>query len=82
MEAKNDDIYDLIARSFSDKLTEEETLLLNTWKTAEKSNLIAYQDYAEIWKHSNRLALPSQIDLPGSLEITRHKAGIRNREIK
>jgi len=82
MDPQHDDIYDLIARSFSSELTEEETLLLNTWKAAEKSNLSAYQDFAEIWKHSNRLALPSQIDLSGSLEITRQKAGIRNREVK
>jgi ferric-dicitrate binding protein FerR (iron transport regulator) len=82
MDSQHDEIYDLIARSFSSELTEEETLLLNTWKAAEKSNLSAYQDFAEIWKHSNRLALPSQIDLSGSLEITRQKAGIRNREVK
>jgi ferric-dicitrate binding protein FerR (iron transport regulator) len=82
VDPQHDEIYDLIARSFSSELTEEETLLLNTWKAAEKSNLSAYQDFAEIWKHSNRLALPSQIDLSGSLKITRHKAGIKNREIK
>lgn len=82
MEPQHDEIFDLIARSFSGELTEEEILLLNTWKAAEKSNLSAYQDFAEIWKHSNRLALPSQIDLPASLQITRQKAGIKNREIK
>lgn len=82
MNLEQDEIYDLIAKSFSGELTEEETLLLNTWKAAEKSNLSVYQDFAEIWKHSNRLALPSQINLPKSLEITRQKAGIKSSEIK
>jgi len=82
MEPQRDEIYDLIAKSFTGELTEEESVHLNSWKVAEKSNLAAYNDFAEIWKHSNRMALPSQIDLPGSLEITRHKAGIKTREIK
>ncbi len=82
MDPEHDEIYDLIAKSFTGELTEEETVHLNRWKAAEKSNLAAYNDYMEIWKHSNRLALPSQIDLPGSLEITRQKAGIRIVKIK
>ena len=82
MDPQQDEIYDLIAKSFTGELTEEESVHLNSWKAAEESNLAAYNDYMEIWKHSNRLALPSQIDLSGSLEITRHKAGIKNREIK
>jgi len=82
MNLEQDEIYDLIAKSFAGELTEDELVHLNSWKAAEKSNLAAYNDYKEIWNHSNRLALPSQIDLSGSLKITRHKAGIKNREIK
>jgi transmembrane sensor len=82
MNSQDKEIYDLIAKSFYGELTPEEALLLNIWKESEKSNLLAYQDFAEIWKNSNRLALPSQIDLPGSLKITRQRAGIKNYEIK
>jgi transmembrane sensor len=82
MDPQHDELFDLIARSFYGELTAEETMLLNVWKEAKKSNFTAYQDYAEIWRHSNQMALPSPIDLPGSLEITRYKAGIKNREIK
>jgi len=82
MNLEQDEIYDLIAKSFTGELTEEESVHLNSWKATEKSNLAAYNDFIEIWKHSNRLALPSQIDLSGSLKITRNKAGIKNREIK
>lgn len=82
MDPQHNEIYDLIAKSFSGELSEEETLLLNVWKESEKSNLTTYRDLAKIWKHSSRLAFPSQIDLPGSLEITRRKAVIKNREVK
>lgn len=82
MNPENDEIYNLIAKSFTSELTEEESVHLNSWKTAAKTNLAAYNDFVEIWKHSNRLALPSQIDLPKSLKTTRQKAGINKMEIK
>jgi len=82
MNLEQDEIYDLIAKSFAGELTEDELVHLNSWKAAEKSNLAAYNDFIEIWSHSNRLVLPSQIDLPKSLETTRQKAGINKTEIK
>ena len=82
MDPEHDEIYDLIARSFTGELTEEESVHLNSWKAAEKSNLTAYNDFMEIWRHSNRLALPSQIDLSKSLATTRQKAGINKAEIR
>jgi ferric-dicitrate binding protein FerR (iron transport regulator) len=82
MNPENDEIYNLIARSFAGELTEDESVHLNRWKAAAKSNLAAYYDFVEIWKHSNRLALPSNIDLPQLLKTTRQKAGIRNTKVK
>jgi len=82
MNPEHDEIYDLIARSFTGELTEEESVHLNSWKAAEESNLATYNDFVGIWKHSNRLALPSQIDLSKSLATTREKAGIDKRQIK
>ena len=82
MNPEHDEIYDLIAKSFAGELTEDESVHLNSWKAAEKWNLAAYNDFMEIWKHSNRLVLPSQINLPKSLETTRQKAGIKNTKIK
>jgi len=49
---------------------------------ADKSNLLEYNDFKEIWKHSNHLAMPSSIDLPTSLGTTRNKAGIDKKNIK
>jgi ferric-dicitrate binding protein FerR (iron transport regulator) len=82
MNLEHDEIYDLIARSFTDELTEEESVHLNSWKAAEKSNLTAYNDFMGIWKYSNRLVLPSQIDLSKSLATTRQKAGINKAKIR
>ncbi len=82
MNIENDNIYDLIAKSFSGELTEEESVNLNNWKSEEKLNLLEYNDFQKIWKHSNRLAMPSQINLPKSLGATRKKAGIDRRQVK
>ena len=79
MNPEHDEIYDLIAKSFAGELTEDESVHLNSWKAAEKWNLAAYNDFMEIWKHSNRLVLPSQINLPKSLETTRQKQELRIR---
>jgi ferric-dicitrate binding protein FerR (iron transport regulator) len=81
MNIENDQIYDLIAKSFLGELTEEENVSLLTWKSSDESNTLEYNDFKEIWKHSNRLAMPSQIDLPKSLSTTRKKAGINVKNI-
>lgn len=77
----NTRIYDLIAKSFSGQLTEEEQIILNKWKTADRSNLAEYEDYAEIWNHSNQLVLSARIDLSESLDRTRKMAGIDGKQI-
>ena len=82
MNLTQDEIYDLIAKSFSVELTEEEMSQLNTWKNSDKFNQAEYNDFQEIWEHSNRLAMPSAVDLPGSLRTTRNKAGIDRGQIK
>jgi len=76
MNLTNDEIYSLIAKSFSGELTGEELAQLNAWKSSDRSNLSEYNDFLDIWNHSNRLAMPSPFDLPGSLNTTRKIAGI------
>ena len=82
MNIETNEIYELIAKSLFGKLTEEESVNLNNWISADKLNLLEYNDYKEIWKQSNRLSMPSQIDLPKSLVTTRKKAGIDKKNIK
>lgn len=82
MNIENDEIYDLIAKSFSGELSDEESVNLNNWKLEDKLNLLEYNDFKEIWNHSNRLSMPSHIDLPKSLGTTRKKAGIERKQIK
>jgi len=82
MEPENDQIYDLIAKSFSGELSDEELVYLNNWKAADNSNLLEYNDFKEIWKSSNRLAMPSPLDLTKLLVSTRNKAGIDRRLIR
>ncbi|HEY3388360.1 MAG TPA: FecR family protein, partial [Prolixibacteraceae bacterium] len=81
MNIENDNIYDLIAKSLSTELTDEESVHLNDWIIADRSNFLEYNDFKEIWKHSNRMAMPSSIDLPKLLGATRNKAGIDKKNI-
>lgn len=73
------DIYELIAKSFTSGLTEQEGLHLNQWIGETKSNHIEYQDLQEIWQISGRMAMPTTINLSKSLENTRRIAGINRR---
>ncbi|MEI6143872.1 MAG: FecR domain-containing protein, partial [Mariniphaga sp.] len=82
MNIENDEIYNLIAKSFTSELTVEESVILNNWKSADRSNLAEFNEYQLIWERSNRLAMPSQINLPKSLTTVRQKAGIDNRQTK
>lgn len=82
MSADYDEIYDLIAKSITSELTEDESVVLNNWKAEGHSNLTTYNELLEIWQHSNRLMLPSGIDLPDSLKTTRRKAGIKDGKIR
>ena len=82
MNIENDEIYDLIAKSFSGELTDEELVYLNSWKSADKANFAEYSDYQEIWRNSNRMAMPSRTDLPKSRGTTRKKAGIDKFQIQ
>ncbi len=80
MKKEHAGIYELITKSFSGELTEEETLLFYRWKTVEASNLREYNDIKIIWTRSERLAMPSPIDLQKSLKLTRKKAGIDSKQ--
>ena len=82
MNTEKDEIYNLIVKSFSGELSEAELAQLNSWKIADRSNMTEYNDYQEIWSHSNRLAMTSKIDLPKSLDTTRKKAGLDKTQIR
>ena len=82
MNIENDEILDLIARSFTGELTVEESEVLNNWKSSDRSNLAEFNDYQLIWQHSNQLAMPTPMDMPKYLTTARKKAGIDIRQIK
>jgi len=82
VKSEKDDIYNLIAKSFSGELTGEELARLNSWKTAERSNMAEYNDYLDIWCRSSRLGMTSKIDFPKSLDTTRQMAGIGRMPIR
>jgi transmembrane sensor len=76
MNPSHEIIYDLIARSFTSELNEDEALVLDQWKAENSRNLLEYQDLSEIWDVSGRMSLPPSSELENHLQTTRKKAGI------
>jgi transmembrane sensor len=76
MNTQDNEIYSLIAKSFTSKLSDDEQRQLAEWKALSRENLKEFNDFCEIWKISGKMAMPETIDLPESLKQTRQEAGI------
>jgi transmembrane sensor len=77
----NTDIYDIIIRSFSGNINEQEKYELESWKSASKDNLLEYLDYEYIWGEVGRLSKMPKINLADVLKSTFRKAGIGKRNL-
>jgi transmembrane sensor len=78
MEIGNNNILDLIARSFTGKLSEEETNYLKLWKEESKENNDEYSDYKDLWERSKILSHKLSVNTQEALAETRRKAGINS----
>ncbi|MFZ5429536.1 MAG: FecR family protein [Bacteroidota bacterium] len=70
------DIYDIITRSFTGKLTSNEEAFLLAWKKESQANLVEYLDYEFIWKESGRFSGFQKRDIGAALRSTGKKAGL------
>ncbi len=74
-------IAELIAKSFTSKLDENENSILENWKAESKSNLDEYNDYKDLWEKAKSLCFPSPINTRQALDEVRKKAGIDSKSI-
>jgi ferric-dicitrate binding protein FerR (iron transport regulator) len=74
------DIYELIARSFTGKLTPEEEAALSGWKKESQDNLMEYLDYEFIWRESGRFSGFKHNEFAGALSATGKKAGLYKKQ--
>lgn len=71
-----ENIYGIIAKSFSEKLDEQETAELENWKLSSSENLKEYNDFVSIWTQSASLKMPNAINEPSALNTIRNNSGI------
>jgi len=82
MTIERNNILELIAKSFTSKLSEEEIIQIDSWKSECKENLDEYNDYKDLWEKSKTLYFKSSINSEEALAKTRRNAGINNLQIK
>ena len=73
----SDEIYELIAKSLTDKLSDDELKSLEEWKLSREINLQEYNDIVTLWTQSGSLRLPESIDLIRARNVIYGKANIQ-----
>jgi transmembrane sensor len=71
-----DEIYVLISKSLTSRLTEEESLQLNNWISESREHRIEYNDVLRLWEKSKNLGFPEKLHTGKALNIVHKKAGI------
>ena len=74
----SDDVYALIAKFLTDRLSDAETAELEEWKLASRENLQEYNDFISLWAQSGSLKMPESIDQLEAQNIIRRRAGIHS----
>ena len=78
MKPDSDEIYELIAKSLTDKLSDDELKSLEEWKLSREINLQEYKDIVTLWTQSGSLRLPESIDLIRARNVIYGKANIHS----
>ena len=71
-----DEIYVLISKSLTSRLTEEESLQLNNWISESREHRMEYNDVLRLWEKSKNLGFPEKFHTGKALNIVHKKAGI------
>ncbi len=76
MNPVSEDIYELIAKSLTAKLSETEAAELDRWKLESHENLKEYNDFVTLWAQTGSLKMPGPIDQLKAQKAIRKRAGI------
>lgn len=76
MNPESNEIYELIARSLTDRLTEEESIVLEKWKLAAAENHQEYNDIVALWIKSGSLKLPESLNFKTAQKHIYTRTGI------
>ncbi|MDX9881021.1 MAG: DUF4974 domain-containing protein [Prolixibacteraceae bacterium] len=71
-----DEIYALISKSLTDRLTVEESSQLNSWVSESKEHRAEYNEVRRLWEKSKNLAFPEKLRTERALKSVHEKAGI------
>ncbi len=71
-----DEIYALITKSLTDRLTGEESLQLNNWMSESKERRAEYNEVRKLWEKSGTLVFPEKLRTEKALKSVHKKTGI------
>jgi len=75
MNIEDNNIYEIIVRSFSEQLKADETEVLSKWLKSSSSNANEYLDFQELWNTSSRFQLSSKIDVKAAYNKLKRVSG-------
>ncbi|HAQ20514.1 MAG TPA: hypothetical protein DCR40_14985 [Prolixibacteraceae bacterium] len=72
----SENIHSIIAKFFTESLSEAESSELEKWKLASRENFQEYNDFISIWAQSGSMKMPHAIDQMKAKKTIKKKAGI------
>ncbi len=78
LQVLNHQIENIITKSFAEKLTEEEQVLLDKWMSESNENKEEFTAYSELWERSKKLVLSDSIDVESNLIQTKKRIALQS----
>ncbi|MGV8093940.1 MAG: FecR family protein [Mangrovibacterium sp.] len=77
MSTDKEQIYTIMTRYLQGHITEEESVILENWKSEDAKNRIEFDDLLELWHQTGAFQFPVKIDTDRALSDVYEKSGIR-----
>jgi ferric-dicitrate binding protein FerR (iron transport regulator) len=77
MSTDKEQIYTIMTRYLQGHITEEESVILENWKSEEAKNRLEFDDLLELWHQTGAFQFPVKIDTDRALSDVYEKSGIR-----
>lgn len=77
MNTDKDYIYTIIYRYLTGQITDEESVILENWKSENARNRSGFDDIVELWHQTGNFQFPEKIDTGRALSEVHGKSGIR-----
>jgi ferric-dicitrate binding protein FerR (iron transport regulator) len=77
MSTDKEQIYTIMTRYLQGHITDEESVILENWKSEEAKNRLEFDDLVELWRQTGTFHFPVKIDTDRALSEVHNESGIR-----